>query len=166
MQKDHITTSCCWMATRIVMLLLCWSETTLALSAVSPQAVRVGESSSSNRRHVLLQVAGAVPLLLLPLPSHAKSYSQNARNMERLNAGDSSGGSMYDNNPTSESGKRRRAMTGCKIPSAREEAALPNKLSEKECNQKVLAGETDFMLQALEALECPACPYGVGEKKR
>jgi hypothetical protein len=147
-------------------MLLWWSSETLALSFVSPQAVRVGESSS-NRRQVLLQVAGAVPLLL-PLSSHAKSYSQNARNMERLNAGDGSGGSMYDNNPTSESGRRRRAMTGCKIPSAREEAAeaLPNNLSEKECNQKVLAGDTDFMLQALKALECTTCPYGVGEKKR
>jgi hypothetical protein len=49
------------------------------------------------------------------------SYSSNARNMERLSSGDSSGGSSYDNNPKTEAGKRRRAMTGCKSPTAREE---------------------------------------------
>ena len=48
-----------------------------------------------------------------------KSYSSNARNMARLNAGDSSGGSIYDNNPTSPKARARRAMVGCKNPSAR-----------------------------------------------
>ena len=106
---------------------------------------------------------------MTPMQSVAKSYSQNARNLERLNAGDSSGGSLYDNDPKTESGRKRRAMTGCKIPAARQEAAenlSVKSLSEKECNAKVLAGEADFMLKAMEELICPTCPYGVGEKKR
>ena len=98
-----------------------------------------------------------------------KSYSTNARNMERLNAGDSSGGSIYDNNPSSPAARKRRAMQGCKIPSARDEAArnlgLLKSLSEKDCNMQVMSSEPqsgpDFMLKALQALECPTCPYGV-----
>ena len=108
----------------------------------------------------------AVGLLLLAalapaLPASAKSYSANARNLERLNAGDASGGTLYDNNPSTEASRKRRAMTGCKIASARQQAGV---ISEKDCNMKVLAGETEFMLQALRELDCPTCPYGVASK--
>ena len=103
-------------------------------------------------------------------PSYAKSYSSNARNMERLNSGDASGGSVYNNNPTSEAGKKRRAMTGCKSSTAREEAAenvlKVKSLSEYECNQIVMNdGETEFMLSSLRKLECPTCPYGISSSR-
>jgi hypothetical protein len=98
-----------------------------------------------------------------------KSYSSNARNLDRINSGDMSGGSVYDNNPTSEAGQKRRAMVGCKSSVAREEAAQNSlnhsNFSEKECNKMVLAGETDFMLQALRTLDCPSCPYGISSRR-
>lgn len=82
-----------------------------------------------------------------------------------MNTGDMSGGSVYDNNPKSDAGKKRRAMIGCKNPVAREEAAevilKTRDLSEKSCNQQVLEGDPEFMLQALRNLDCPSCPYGI-----
>lgn len=100
-------------------------------------------------------------------PAQAASYSSNARNMQRLASGDSSGGSVYDNYPKSEAGKKRRAITGCKIPSARREASLlegAGLLSEKDCNVRVLSGDTGFMLEAIRKLDCPTCPYGIDAK--
>jgi hypothetical protein len=94
------------------------------------------------------------------------SYSSNARNMERLSSGDSSGGSAYDNNPKTEAGKRRRAMTGCKSPTAREETTEKGpSLSEKDCNRRVMEGDSEFMLQALRELDCPSCPYGIATSR-
>mmetsp|Transcript_19544 Transcript_19544/g.48152 ORF Transcript_19544/g.48152 Transcript_19544/m.48152 type:complete len:169 (-) Transcript_19544:273-779(-) len=93
------------------------------------------------------------------------SYSANARNFDRMNSGDYSGGSVYDNNPKTEAGKKRRAMVGCKTEASRREATQQlNKpsLSEQECNKLVLGGETEFMLEALRNLDCPSCPYGIG----
>lgn len=93
------------------------------------------------------------------------SYSSNARNMERLASGDASGGSSYDNFPKTDGSKKRRAITGCKIPSARRQAAsilgISSSFSEKDCNMRVLSGDTDFMLQAIRKLDCPTCPYGI-----
>lgn len=95
----------------------------------------------------------------------SKSYSQNARNFDRINEGDFSGGSVYDNNPSAPGARRRRAMQGCKIQSAREEASdrlnLNSFLSEKECNVKVMEDSPDFMLEAMQSLMCPKCPYGI-----
>jgi hypothetical protein len=101
----------------------------------------------------------------LPEKAQAKSYSQNARNLDRLNSGDTSGGSIYDNNPKTEGSRKRRALTGCKVALSRTEAAKElhmTLLSEKECNQKVLNGETEFMLAVLRRLDCPTCAYGIG----
>jgi hypothetical protein len=98
----------------------------------------------------------------------AKAYSSNARNMDRISAGDFSGGSVYDNNPSSAGARRRRAMQGCKIPSAREEAAEGlhvKNLGEKDCNVKVMSESPDFMLQAMQTLDCPMCPYGIKESR-
>lgn len=94
------------------------------------------------------------------------SYSSNARNMERLSSGDSSGGSSYENNPKTEAGRRRRAMTGCKSPTAREETTEKGPLlSETDCNRRVLEGHSEFMLQALSKLDCPTCPYGIATSR-
>ena len=105
-----------------------------------------------------------------PSNSNAKSYSANAKNLERMNTGDMSGGSTYDNNPKSEAGKKRRAITGCKNSVAREEAAVSvlniSSLSEFDCNQKVLGGESEFMLEALRKLDCPSCPYGINTSRK
>jgi hypothetical protein len=92
-----------------------------------------------------------------------KSYSTNARNLDRLNGGDSSAGSVYDNNPSAPAARKRRAMQGCKIASARGRAAtiLGKPLSEKDCNMQVMQESPDFILQALQELDCPTCPYGV-----
>ena len=101
------------------------------------------------------------------LAAETKVYSSNARNMGRLNSGDSSGGSIYDNNPTSPKARARRAMVGCKNSSARSlagESIGKEKLSEKDCNLMVMSGESDFMLGALTELDCPTCPYGIGSR--
>ena len=101
------------------------------------------------------------------LAAETKVYSSNARNMGRLNSGDSSGGSIYDNNPTSPKARARRAMVGCKNSSARSlagESIGKEKLSEKDCNLLVMSGESDFMLGALTELDCPTCPYGIGSR--
>jgi hypothetical protein len=103
-----------------------------------------------------------------PDAANAKLYSENAANMERLNNGDFSGGAVFNNNPTTERGAKRRAMTGCKLTMSREEASTTilkrnTMLSEKECNTMVMDGETEFMLQALRNLDCPTCANGIGE---
>ena len=106
-------------------------------------------------------------ILLSTLPKAARAedkiYSANARNMARLGSGDGSAGSVYDNNPSSSKARSRRAMVGCKNSDARQLATeglqQKTKLSEKECNQLVMSGETDFMLKALQSLDCPTCPY-------
>lgn len=60
----------------------------------------------------------------------------------------------------------RRAMVGCKNPSARGLAGekLGKRLSEKDCNLQVMSGDTDFMLETLTELDCPTCPYGIGTR--
>jgi hypothetical protein len=129
------------------------------------------EQPTQSRRIIFEKAAhfSAALLLSTPNPSLAlASYSQNARNFERLANGDESGGSVYDNNPTAKGARRRRAMTGCKIPSTREEAAeqlMLSSLSEKDCNLKVMDEDAEFMLKAMRALECPTCPYGVKAKR-
>ena len=113
---------------------------------------------------ILLGFDGVKPAGAMP---EQKVYSSNAKNMMRLGEGDSSGGSVYDNNPASPKARSRRAMVGCKNTSARSLAgeAIGNiRLNEKECNQLVMKGESDFMLQALTKLDCPSCPYGIGER--
>lgn len=87
-----------------------------------------------------------------------KVYSANARNLDRLSAGDQSGGSVYNNNPSSPAAAKRRAMLGCKVNAARQAAGVPN---EKDCNTRVLGGDNEFMLEALRKLDCPTCPYGI-----
>ena len=123
-----------------------------------------------NRKRFFELVTPLLVATTFPGKSNAlASYSANARNLERLNTGDFSGGSVYDNNPKSEAGRKRRAITGCKSPIAREEAALSSlgvtSLSEKECNQIVLGGDSEFMLQALRKLDCPSCPYGINSTR-
>jgi len=94
-----------------------------------------------------------------------KSYSSNARNMNRLSGGDQSGGSLYDNSSTNPKSAKRRAMVGCRFGSSRKKAAgldgMTNDLSERECNLRVLDGDSEFMLKALRELDCEECPYGI-----
>jgi len=89
------------------------------------------------------------------------TYSTNAKNMNRLSAGDASGGSQYSNYPKTAAAAKRRAMLGCKVDLARIEAG---EVGEKDCNLRVMGGDTDFMLEALRRLDCPTCPYGIGLK--
>lgn len=141
-----------------------------ALHLDIPKSHALGQTTEcgSSRRDFVSMFAAA-GLIIVPEYAEAKSYSSNARNMERMNSGDMSGGSTYDNNPKSEAGKRRRAITGCKSPVAREEAAENSlgvsSLSEKQCNQVVLDGDSEFMLQALRKLDCPSCPYGIAASR-
>lgn len=138
------------------------------------EATRDSICDSEGRKRFLVDCArwGSVAVTYVasyPMASHAKSYSENARNLERINAGDFSGGAVYSNDPPTEAGKKRRAMAGCKSPVAREEAADVNpnleSISEKECNSMVMSGETDFMLKALRNLDCPTCPYGIASSR-
>mmetsp|Transcript_26560 Transcript_26560/g.41198 ORF Transcript_26560/g.41198 Transcript_26560/m.41198 type:complete len:216 (-) Transcript_26560:4275-4922(-) len=87
------------------------------------------------------------------------SYSSNAKNLNRLSTGDASGGSVYNNSPSSTAAAKRRALTGCKSDLARREAGI----GERECNLRVFDGDTDFMLEILRKLDCPTCPYGIGQ---
>ncbi|KAL7481166.1 hypothetical protein ACHAW6_006845 [Cyclotella cf. meneghiniana] len=94
-------------------------------------------------------------------------YSSNARNLMRLSSGDSSGGSVYDNNPSSPKARRRRAMVGCKNSSARSLAGKmigQKNLNEKDCNMLVMEGDGTFMLEALTELDCPTCPFGIASR--
>mmetsp|Transcript_1805 Transcript_1805/g.3883 ORF Transcript_1805/g.3883 Transcript_1805/m.3883 type:complete len:225 (+) Transcript_1805:99-773(+) len=115
-----------------------------------------------------LAASTAASLSGFPRAANAKSYSENAKNLERINNGDFSGGAVFNNNPTTERGQKRRAMTGCKVTMAREEASntilkRQTMISEKECNTMVMDGETEFMLQALRNLDCPTCANGIGK---
>lgn len=131
------------------------------------------KASAVTRRDALgihVGVAAALAALVAdPQRSNAipeqKFYSSNARNMARLNSGDKSGGSVYDNNPSSPGAAKRRALQGCKISSTRnlaaKEAGIQN-LTERDCNLRVLeGGDTEFMLKAMRALSCPTCPFGI-----
>lgn len=117
---------------------------------------------------LVASTAAASSWSAFPDAGNAKSYSENAKNLDRINNGDFSGGAVFDNNPKNERGQKRRAMTGCKDKMSREEASSTilkrgKTLSEKECNTMVMEGETDFMLQALRNLDCPTCPKGIGK---
>jgi len=59
------------------------------------------------RRDMFVIVASTILSSTTPVFAEEKSYSSNARNMARLNAGDSSGGSVYDNNPSSPKARSR-----------------------------------------------------------
>mmetsp|Transcript_33822 Transcript_33822/g.99670 ORF Transcript_33822/g.99670 Transcript_33822/m.99670 type:complete len:161 (-) Transcript_33822:3834-4316(-) len=137
---------------------------------------QLGDTKSTSKatavtRRAALGIVGGAALAVLvadPQPSNAipeqKFYSSNARNMARLNSGDQSGGSVYDNNPSSPGAAKRRALQGCKISSTRnlaaEEAGIRN-LTERDCNLRVLGGDSEFMLKAMRALSCPTCPFGI-----
>ena len=54
---------------------------------------------------------------------------------------------------TSERAQKRRAAAACKSPKALREASIAN---EAECTKRVLGGDTQVMLSALERLG-PAC---------
>ncbi|KAL7462098.1 hypothetical protein ACHAXS_002495 [Conticribra weissflogii] len=129
---------------------------------------------STNKRRNLLNVGAFVFGALFVMESgvqpasavEEKVYSANARNMMRLSNGDASGGSVYDNNPSSPKARMRRAMVGCKNSAARSvagESIGVKNFSEKECNMEVMNGRgADFMLEVLTQLDCPTCPYGIG----
>eukprot|EP00592_Proboscia_alata_P012115 CAMPEP_0194385818 /NCGR_PEP_ID=MMETSP0174-20130528/82662_1 /TAXON_ID=216777 /ORGANISM="Proboscia alata, Strain PI-D3" /LENGTH=190 /DNA_ID=CAMNT_0039174329 /DNA_START=236 /DNA_END=808 /DNA_ORIENTATION=- len=102
--------------------------------------------------------AGTTDIIGASLRNSQISYSNNAKNINRLAEGDSSGGSLYNNNPSSPSARKRRAMLGCKINSVRDKAA---KGSERECNLSVMDGGAEKVLKAMQDLDCPTCPYGI-----
>eukprot|EP00537_Pseudo-nitzschia_pungens_P011917 CAMPEP_0172385280 /NCGR_PEP_ID=MMETSP1061-20121228/2949_1 /TAXON_ID=37318 /ORGANISM="Pseudo-nitzschia pungens, Strain cf. pungens" /LENGTH=227 /DNA_ID=CAMNT_0013114227 /DNA_START=107 /DNA_END=790 /DNA_ORIENTATION=+ len=139
---------------------------TLGNDADAPQCSR-NQFLFDCRSYFAYGFAASTAWSTLPEPSTAMSYSENAKNLDRINSGDFSGGAVFDNNPSTDRGKKRRAMTGCKTPLSREEASKTilkrdKMMSEKECNQMVMDGETEFMLQALRNLDCPTCAYGIG----
>ena len=121
-------------------------STTPPPASVPRQETKVFAATLSRQDLIHTIITGtpvATAVLLFSWPANAmppqKSYSTNAKNLDRLNAGDSSGGSVYNNNPTAPAARRRRAMQGCKVGSARKEAGRilgqPKKKqwSEKEC---------------------------------
>ena len=137
--------------------------TTLATPTTRTATESLQQEESSSTRRAFLNFCGTTTTSLVLLsPAHAipeqKVYSANARNLDRLSAGDQSGGSVYNNNPSSPAAAKRRAMVGCKVKAARVESGVPN---EKDCNTRVLGGEVEFMLEALRKLNCPTCPYGI-----
>lgn len=132
-----------------------------------------GDGAVAKDRRYVLKIGSLMIATALGLDGHAataaedKVYSSNARNMMRLSSGDSSGGSIYDNNPTSPKARRRRAMVGCKNSNARSLAGKmigQKNLNEKDCNTMVMEGDGTFMLEALTELDCPTCPYGIASR--
>jgi len=105
--------------------------------------------------------AGVSDILSSAAKNSEITYSTNAKNFNRLSTGDASGGSAYNNNPSSPPAAKRRAMVGCKDRLAREEAGIDG---ERECNLRVMSGDYEFMLEALQKLDCPSCPYGIGRQ--
>jgi hypothetical protein len=143
-------------------------DTSMRHEATRSNKMQVTTQCSTGRSQFLrtfLLVATTGLLDVVPQASLAKSFSTNARNLDRINAGDFSGGSVYDNNPATTRARRRRALQGCKIPVAREEASeslgMNGVISERDCNLRVMDDSPEFMLSALQTLECPTCPYGV-----
>lgn len=73
----------------------------------------INSSQNIQQRRVLIKagIVAGISIFGSSNPPSAiaeeKSYSSNARNMARLNAGDSSGGSIYDNNPSSPKARSR-----------------------------------------------------------
>jgi hypothetical protein len=139
-----------------------------------PTTSLLSKASSSvgmvDRRDALFGVGSAALAVLVGDPQRSnavqeqKFYSSNARNMARLSSGDKSGGSVYDNDPASPGAAKRRALQGCKISSSRNlaaEGAGIRNLSERDCNLRVLDGDTEFMLKAMRELACPTCPFGI-----
>jgi hypothetical protein len=71
------------------------------------------------------------------------TYSNNARNLMRVGAGDFSQG--FQDVSTSSAAKKRRAMKGCKSEIYR----LKADMNEKDCTHKILDGDVDFMLKII-----------------
>ena len=76
-----------------------------------------------------------------------KSYSNNAKNLERMSQGDYSMGSKQTS--TSERSKKRIAVAACKNGQFRSFT----KVSEKECNNKVFDNDYAWVLDGLEKME-------------
>ena len=128
---------------------------------------------ATNHRRDVLNIGPLLLAAALGLDPHVSNaieervYSSNAKNLMRLSSGDSSGGSVYDNNPSSPKARRRRAMVGCKNSSARSLAGKmigQKNLDEKDCNMLVMEGDGTFMLESLTELDCPTCPYGIASR--
>ena len=122
-------------------------------------------SSSPRRREFLSSVflaVGAAPLTALrPRPCAADvgdvlaaasranqiTYSQNGKNIQRMQSGDYSMGSK----PTSSEPRalRRRATAACKSPKVLQQLGMKD---EKECNIAVLDGDVASVIDALTAL--------------
>ena len=76
-----------------------------------------------------------------------KSYSNNAKNLERMSQGDYSMGSKQTS--TSERSKKIIAVAACKNGQFRSFT----KVSEKECNNKVFDNDYAWVLDGLEKME-------------
>lgn len=98
------------------------------------------------------------------------TYSSNAKNLNRINSGDLSGGSKYSTDPgaMSPAAAKRRAMLGCKIDTIRKITGVED---EKECNVRVMGdggGRSNFIQEVLDVmvkLDCPTCPNGIDTSK-
>ena len=97
-RKDNIMTMA--IIQLVSMFVLISAVSSFDIHSSSPQ------KNIQKRRDVFAIVASTI-LSSKPVFAEEKSYSSNARNMARFNAGDSSGGSTYDNNPTSPKARSR-----------------------------------------------------------
>jgi len=64
---------------------------------------------------------------------------------EIFQAGRGAGNMDLKEGPESDASKKRRAFSGCRDPASLKKTGL----AEKECNQRILNGETEFMLEAM-----------------
>lgn len=85
-----------------------------------------------------------MPALDAALKANEVTYSNNAKNFQRMGEGDYSMGRK--DTSTSDRAVKRRAMNGCKDGALRKLASM----SEKECNQRVIQDDYQFMIDAME----------------
>ena len=95
----------------------------------------------------LIPLEGVGDVLSAAQRASKVTYSSNAKNFARMGDGDYTMGRR--DTSTSERALKRRAAAACKSPKALREAAIE---SEAACTKRVLEGDTQVMLSALERL--------------
>lgn len=86
--------------------------------------------------------------LTAAMKASSKTYSNNAKNMERISKGDYSMGSKQTS--TSDKAKKRIAANACKSNGEFRNYA---KVSEKQCNNRVFENDYQWVITALDELE-------------
>jgi len=114
----------------------------------APVALALATSLPASARYVLDESGEYVQLEEVDWKTAWKARIDKASTMSKdeiFQAGRGAGNMDLKEGPESDSSKKRRAFSGCRDP----ESLKKTGLTEKECNTRVLNGETEFMLEAM-----------------